>query len=46
MQVGNFHIDFVGLGQILLGLAAVLSALRSRNIAKGKIENAKVEDGK
>lgn len=36
MSFGSFHIDFVGLGQVLLGIAAVVAAWRSRSIAKEK----------
>lgn len=41
MSFGNFHIDFVGLGQVLLAVAAVIAAWRGRNSAKEKAENAK-----
>lgn len=43
MSFGNFHIDFVGLGQALLAVAAVIAAWRGRNSAKEKAENAKRE---
>lgn len=47
MSFGSFHIDFIGLGQALLGLTALITAWRSRNIAKEKDDAKKsIEAGK
>ncbi len=44
MTFGKFHLDLIGLGQALLGAAALVTAWKSRQIAKGKVDAKKIED--
>lgn len=47
MQVGSLHVDLIGLAQVLLGVAAIITAWRGRNAAKGKSDASKqAENGK
>lgn len=44
MEFMGLKIDFAGLAQVILGIAALLSAWRGRQIAKEKKADAQRED--
>ncbi len=46
MEFKGLKIDFAGLAQVILGLVALLTAWRGRQIAKEKKANAENEDNK